>query len=444
MKKVLSLIAAFVMFAGVAMADPINVVCTEGSARYYAEDNDLYIVLQNANYGFAFDIVCAAGQQDIVDGQTYTLADMLVDYSYGVDQAAQDYINYASASITRSADGAYVADVTDEDGVQYHITYTIVPPITEPTDTVMISMSNANYMNRAFDLVADMDVIQLIGYGDNNDYLLNVVFYATSFAGNYTLADRYEDDQYFMLYAVDADGNTTSIPCNNLLGATVTGSQASCTANIKWVAEDGTMYDITFAYADPVAQNHETFAANNLTITPNANYDLYQAYMGVNVYDFEASNDDYILYGTVYNQNTDDAFGTWDLANGDIEFNLYDAQTLTAATEPYTGVITITDGGNTITLTGTSLFYGNVEYTFNVTGQTVAIEDVEANNFFAYTEGRTVVLKGAQGRMVDFYDMTGRILSHQVAAEDNVRFTAPAAGVYMVRVDGKTTRVVVK
>ena len=443
MKKVLSLIAAFVMFAGVAMADPINVVCTQGTATYYAEDNDLYIVLQNDYYGFAFDVVCAAGQQDIVDGQTYTLADMLERYSYGVDQAAQAYIDYASASITRSADGTYVADVTDSNGVQYHITYTIVPPITEPTDTVMIDMTTS-LQNRAFDLVADMGAIQLIGFS-NDGYLLNVVFYADQFAGNYTLADRYEDDQYFMLYS-DYDPNIggTPIACNNILGATVTGSQSSCTANIKWVAEDGTMYDISFAYTEPVAQNHETYTANNLTITPNDYYDLYQAYYGVNVYDFEASNDDYILYGTVYNQNTDDAFGTWDFETGDIEFNLYDAETLTAASEPYTGVITIADGGNTITLTGTSLFYGNVEYTFNVTGSNVAIEDVEANNFFAYTEGRTVVLKGAQGKMVDFYDMTGRIISHQVAAEDNVRFTAPAAGVYMVRVDGKTSRIVVK
>ena len=438
MKKVLSLIAAFVMFASVAMADTVTLT---GSRYGKVADPSLgvqYELITNVG-SFYFTIL---GVQEAVIGQEYTLADMdATEYSFFTDGSS--YYGYTSASFTRTAAEEFSATATCEDGNTYNITIATIPPITEPTDTVMIDMTTS-LQNRAFDLVADMGAIQLIGFS-NDGYLLNVVFYADQFAGNYTLADRYEDDQYFMLYSdYDPNNGGTPIACNNILGATVTGSQSSCTANIKWVAEDGTMYDISFAYTEPVAQNHETYTANNLTITPNDYYDLYQAYFGVNVYDFEASNDDYILYGTVYNQNTDDAFGTWDFETGDIEFNLYDAETLTAASEPYTGVITIADGGNTITLTGTSLFYGNVEYTFNVTGSNVAIEDVEANNFFAYTEGRTVVLKGAQGKMVDFYDMTGRIISHQVAAEDNVRFTAPAAGVYMVRVDGKTSRVVVK
>ena len=441
MKKVLSFIAALVMFAGVAMAqNAINVVCTQAKATFYAEDNDLYIVLQNDDYGFAFDVVCAAGSQDIVDGQTYTLDDMLADYSYGADNNAQAYIDFASASITRSSDGSYVADVISVEGQAYHITYTNVPPITEPTDTVMISMSNAQYKNRAFDLVDDMGAIQLIGYSDNMDYLLNVVFYSNSFAGEYTLADRYEDDQYFMLYTLDAEGHTTPIECNNILGATVTGTQANCTATIKWVAADGTMYQISYAYSDPVAEIQKTFIADNLEITQNAQYDLYVAIYGVYVYDFLASDGEYTLYGQVFNENSDDAYGTWDFEDGNIDYNVYDAETGYADGEPFTGGLTINNNG----ITGTSLFFGNIEWTFNVTGELESIEDVEANNYRIYSEGRSIVLNGAQGQMVDIYDVNGRMISHEVATEDNMRTIAPAAGVYMVRVNGKTTRVVVK
>lgn len=445
MKKLFTFFAALACMASVAMADNINVVATQASARFYPEDNDLYITLQNADYGFAFDVLCAAGSQDIVDGQTYTLDDMLVDYSYGVDQAAQAYLNYVTASITRN-NGSYTAVVVADDGNTYNITYTVVPPITNPTDTVMVSMTNVNYKNRAYDLVADMGAIQLIGHSDDNNYLMNVVFYTNSFAGNYTLADRYEEDQYFMLYKdVDATGQGTEVPCNNLLGATVTGSQASCTAEIKWVDADGTLYWITFNYADPVASAQNTFTANNLTITRNENYDLYLMYYNTYVYDFEASNEEYILRGSVYNTMNDDAFGAWDYDDGSIEFNLYDASTQVAGYDPFNGIINIANGANnTITLTGTALFFGDTEWTFNVTGGSVGIDDVNAADYRVYSINRNIVLKGAQGEMVDIYDVTGRVICHQVAADDNMRTLVPAAGVYMVRVNGKTSRVVVK
>ncbi|MCQ2338644.1 MAG: DUF6383 domain-containing protein, partial [Paludibacteraceae bacterium] len=264
-------------------------------------------------------------------------------------------------------------------------------PITDPTDTIVVDMTS-NFQNRASDLVSQSGAIQLIGYS-NDGYLLNVVFYATSFAGTYTLADRYEDDNFFMLYSnYDPLTGGTPIPCNNLLEATVTGTADNCTAHIKWVADDGTMYDISFAYADPTPQTQQTFTATDLTITQNPNYALYQLY-DIYAYDFRASDGTNILYGTVYNGNADDALGTWTLESGDIKFNLYDATTGLASSSPFNGTITIAlADDSTYTLTGTSLFYGNTEWTFNcsfsvVPEDTIAIlmDNAEVNSIIDYT-----------------------------------------------------------
>lgn len=424
MRKFFTLMAVLLTMAVTAKAQtqPINVVCDQAEAQYFADGNDLYIAFRSAEYGFAFDVVCAQGAQDIVDGQTYTLTDMLADYSYGFDFTTQTYIDYASASITRT-NGSYVADVTATDGTQYHVTYTVVGPITNPTDTVVVDMtSNSN--NRAYDLVSSNEAIQLIGHS-NDGYLMNVVFQnATSFAGSYTLADRYEDDDFFMLYSnFSPQTGGTPIPCSNLLEATVTGTASNCTAHIKWVAADGTMYDISFAYADPTAQTQQTFTATDLIISQNPNYALYQMYYHLNAYDFQASDGTNILYGTVFNKNADDALGTWTFDDGNtLDFNLYDATTGVASSSPFSGTITIAQAQDgSYTLTGTSLFYDNVEWTFNcsfaVTPEdTIAImmNNAEVNTIFDYTSmGGQYLLQGADQNLE--YIMLLAINSDQIA-----------------------------
>lgn len=89
----------------------------------FEEDNDLFITLQNAEYVFYFDVVCAQGSQGIVDGQTYTLSDMLTGYSFGKNLSTGGSISYASASLSKAADGSYTATVVDMSGNTYNITY---------------------------------------------------------------------------------------------------------------------------------------------------------------------------------------------------------------------------------------------------------------------------------------------------------------------------------
>lgn len=444
MKKVFTLIAALVLFASAAFAATIDVAATRVTTEFYDEDNDFFIILKNSAYEFRFDILCAQGSQDIVDGQTYTFDDMFADYSWGRDLATQAYITYESASIIRVGD-SYTATVVSEDGDTYNITYTYTPPIENPTDTVTVDMTS-NYSNRAYDLIATAGAIQLLGYS-NDGYFLNVVFYTNTFAGSYTLEDRYPDDQYFMLYS-DYDaiaGTATPILCNNLLEATVTGTASNCTAHIKWVADDGTMYDISFAYADPTPQTQETFTATDLVISQSPYYELYQMYYGVFAYDFEASNGSLILYGTTFSELDDSPYGQWTYDEGaTLDFNLYDAVTGIADAAPFDGQLTIAKNGTTVSVTGSSLFYGNVQWTINATGDASAVEDVEASEYNVYNEGRTIVLNGAEGQNAAIYDIAGRMISETMVNSDNARFEVANAGVYVVRVNGQSFRVVVK
>lgn len=242
-------------------------------------------------------------------------------------------------------------------------------PIKVPNDTVTISMSNANFLNRAYDLVNDSGLIRLYGVSDGG-YEMNVTFHSSTFAGSYTLDDRHENDRLFYIATVDSQGNKTVIPCNNLLEATVTGTASACSAHIEWVADDSTMYDITYVYTDPTPVYHQTFTATDLSITTN------QDYPGVYAYDFLASDDNYILSGTLFDTNVlsailiktnvDDIVGTWNLADGNIRLDLLDATTGDVTAEPFDGTITVALTDDSLyTLNGTVLFYGNTEWTLN-------------------------------------------------------------------------------
>ncbi len=283
---------------------PINVVCATVNETFYAADNDLYITMNGTDYAFGFDIICATGATDIVDGQTYTWNDMFQDYSYGVENINQAYIDYTAVSFVRNSDGSYVADVTATDGTQYHITYAPAPVVADPTDTVTVMMTNATLSNQVYDLTASNGWIQLIGYSDDDNYAINVAFVTNTFAGSYTMADAYPDSRYFMLYSF-VGGNQTQIPCNNLLAATVTGTQANCNAHFEWVANDGTMYDIYYSNALPEPADTIDITMNNAAVNEVTDY---TAAMGMFQLKGADQNQEYTMYLVV---NSDQIAGSY-------------------------------------------------------------------------------------------------------------------------------------
>ena len=68
------------------------------------------------------------------------------------------------------------------------------------------------------------------------------------------------------------------------------------------------------------------------------------------------------------------------------------------------------------------------------------IDDVTITAWQAAVEGRIVTLAGVQDRMVDLYDLQGRRLFHGRATGERLVLRVPAAGVYLVSVDGAAAR----
>lgn len=71
------------------------------------------------------------------------------------------------------------------------------------------------------------------------------------------------------------------------------------------------------------------------------------------------------------------------------------------------------------------------------------ISDVNSIDFYAFSQNGNVVLKGAEGHEVYLFDINGRMLHHTTSANETELFNTPASGVYLIKVDNVTKRVVV-
>jgi len=77
-----------------------------------------------------------------------------------------------------------------------------------------------------------------------------------------------------------------------------------------------------------------------------------------------------------------------------------------------------------------------------VNGSTQSIEEVEEYDYKVFVQGRSVVVKGVEGKRVELFDLSGRKMATQVSSSDECSMRVRSAGVYVVRVDGKSTCVV--
>lgn len=130
---------------GVVVPDTIHLVMDTMTSEYYPEDNDWYTILRNDDYGFAFDIVATT----LVNGTTYTLNDMLEDYSYGMDFNTYDEIDFAAATYTQFATDTTIdvhAVVNSTTGTVYDITYhKVIGPVVIDTINVTAGLYMSFY-----------------------------------------------------------------------------------------------------------------------------------------------------------------------------------------------------------------------------------------------------------------------------------------------------------
>lgn len=320
-------------------ADPIEIV--EYAENFYASGNDVWVKLYDADGNiYYFDVVVAEGTQELAFNQTYTLADMLTNYSY-MKNAEGGKMAYASASLTKTVSMYeeqelvhFDAAFTDTLGNNYTLAYQQAPFIITGDTIDVVFTGNANKP------VYAQGLCQLSA--ENDDYKIAFTFPCAEGAP----AGTYTEDDMNIQYTYVNDFKAVSAHC-------VVVENNGAIALEGWIlAADGNVYHVTFSFTAPTAQSFETITATNLVLD-----DSYASYFGILM--VGASNEDYTV--SMY-LSSDDYLGTFDAE--EVSLSIEDAD---GEIEIYEGTITVANTADGVSITGTVLGMNGVQYTLNLT-----------------------------------------------------------------------------
>lgn len=232
--------------------------------KYYADDGDYYFTGENAEYVAMFDIVT-----DQLAG-TYTLDDFWTDYTglfaiNGTDTVNVGGIFDAKATIIEN-DGVF--DINTElflaDSILYkmHLTYT--KPVA--TDTIFHTFVEPVIID---DYSGDFYFITM-----DDEYALMMDYYSTTIAGEFKLADMYE--QYCGLYAI-AGADTTKIDYADL-GMIITEDEKGYDIKVSYLATDSHCYLLTLRSNKAVANDTVKFELDSATYLDVSEYSWYYGF----------------------------------------------------------------------------------------------------------------------------------------------------------------------
>ena len=331
--------AAALKRAPQAKHDNYNVTITNYTENFYTTDNDVWVKLYDADENvYYFDVVVAEGTNELALGQTYTLADMIPNYSYM--RGADGKMAYASASLIKTVSMYeeqelvhFAAAFTDTLGNNYTLTYDQAPFIIsgDTIDVVFPSMNKPVYAQGLCQLSAE-----------NDDYEIAFTFPCAEGAP----AGTYTEDDMNLQYTYVNDFEAVSAHC-------VVVENNGAIALEGWIlAADGNVYHVTMTFVAPTAETFETITATNLVLD-----DTYASYFGILI--VEASNEDYTV--SMY-LPSDDYLGTFDAEEVSLSIEGADGEI-----EIYEGTITVANTATGVAITGTVLSMDGVQYTLNLT-----------------------------------------------------------------------------
>ena len=326
-----------------AKHDNYIVTIEEYAENYYATDNDVWVKLYDAAGNvYYFDIIVAEGTNALALGQTYTLADMIANYSYMRDA---DYNKtptpYASASLTKTVsmyeeqelvhiDAAF----TDTLGNNYTLAYQQAPFIITGDTIDVVFTGNANKPIYA------QGLCQL--RAENEDYDIAFTFPCAEGAP----AGTYGEEDMNLDYTFVNDFEAVSAHC-------VVAENNGTISLEGWIlAKDGNVYHVTFSFTAPTAQSFETITATNLVLD-----DSYASWFGIII--AYASNEDYEVEMYLDASNY---LGTFDADEVSLSIEGADGKI-----EIYEGTITVANTATGVAITGTVLSMDGVQYTLNLT-----------------------------------------------------------------------------
>lgn len=333
--------AAALKRAPQAKSENYDVTIEDYTEKFYATDNDVWVKLYDDDENvYYFDVVVAEGTNELALGQTYTLADMIPNYSYM--SGANGKMAYASASLTKTVSlyeeeqelVHFAAAFTDTLGNNYTLTYDQAPFIITGDTFDVVFTGNANKP------VYAQGLCQL--GAKNDDYKIAFTFPCAEGAP----AGTYTEDDMNLQYTYVNDFEAVSAHC-------VVVENNGAIALEGWIlAADGNVYHVTFSFTAPTAQSYETITATNLVLD-----DSYASYFGILM--VGASNEDYTV--SMY-LSSDDYLGTFDAE--EVSLSIEDAD---GEIEIYEGTITVANTAEGVSITGTVLGMNGVQYTLNLT-----------------------------------------------------------------------------
>lgn len=332
--------AAVAFKAPQAKLENYDVTIVDYAENFYTTDNDVWVKLYDADENvYYFDIVVAEGTNELALNQTYTLADMIANYSYMKD-AESNKIAYASASLTKSVSMYeeqelvhFAAQFTDTLGNNYTLAYQQAPFIITGDTIDVVFTGNANKPIYAQGLCQ-------LG-AENDDYKIAFTFPCAEGAP----AGTYTEDDMNLQYTYVNDFEAVSAHC-------VVAENNGTISLEGWIlAGDGNVYHVTFSFTAPTAQTFETITATNLVLD-----DSYASYFGIIM--VGASNEDYTVSMYLPAENY---FGTFSADEVSLSIKGEEGKI-----EIYEGTITVANTATGVAITGTVLSMDGVQYTLNL------------------------------------------------------------------------------
>lgn len=332
--------AAVALRAPQAKKENYNVTITNYAENFYTTDNDVWVKLYDADENvYYFDIVVAEGTTELVLGQTYTLADMIPNYSYM--RGADGKMAYASASLTKTVSMYeeqelvhFAAAFTDTLGNNYSLTYDQAPFIITGDTIDVVFTDNANKP------IYDDGLCQL--GAENDNYEIAFTFPCAEGAP----AGTYGEEDVELEYTYVNDFEAVSAHC-------VVAENNGTISLEGWIlAGDGNVYHVTFSFTAPTAETFETITATNLVLD-----DSYASWFGIII--AAASNEDYIVSMYLPAGNY---FGTFSADEVSLSIEGEEGEI-----EIYEGTITVANTATGVAITGTVLSMDGVQYTLNLT-----------------------------------------------------------------------------
>ncbi len=312
-----------------------DVTAVEYSGTYYEEDGDWYgkLTVDDDNY-FRFDILTGEGATFPVADKTYTLDDMLSNYTYAYINGEK--VNCVDATFTYSKDEQtgkekIVAQMICNNFVNYNITYTTPERPTEFTD-VPVTMTKV----KIYDFCQTEGAFQVVGVNEDGDEAA-IALRSNQIPGTYTLEDIYDElDEYNYIYIAGKQKKLCDVE------ATITATQPegsyAITANLY--SFDGNKYIVNMDYIIPQVKDTIDVVCTDLEIQPISFWGFILGYY------LSASNDDYSLALDIMDEETgvyDDLLVLTDKATGN-EINLFKSTIDVESSSLATGNAIDTDG----------------------------------------------------------------------------------------------------